>query len=92
MTLAKKGDWVSDGSSIAVVKNVTPATDSWEATYDLFMYDREGTKVGRVSPVMGGPKGFEPCCSAANYKRIQPPRFPLSRFAFVKDQVVFIDA
>jgi hypothetical protein len=39
----------------------------------------DGTKVGRISPNMGGPKSFEPALMLDNFVRIHPPKFPLNR-------------
>ena len=44
-----------------------------ELLLDLVMYRRDGTKVGRVSPACGGPRGFEPACPAATWGLIDEP-------------------
>lgn len=44
---------------------------------DLWMYDFEGTRIGRVSPVQGGPRSYEPFCELSGYRRIKEPQFPI---------------
>jgi hypothetical protein len=73
----REGDWVatrvgpeqfSSQIQIAKVKDVyrdpvEPRGDCW--LLDLVFYGRDGAKLGRVSPAMGGPRGFEPACTAS---------------------------
>lgn len=44
-----------------------------ELLLDLVMYRRNGTKVGRVSPACGGPRGFEPAIPASAWGLIEEP-------------------
>ncbi len=60
-----------------------------EGAYDLVIYARDGTRIGRESPAMGGPRGFEPFCSAENWQKIEEPRFPLDRYDYLKNLVKF---
>lgn len=76
------GNWVADGTQIARVKFVHE-----DGLLDLVMYDRAGTRLGRTSPAMGGPRHFEPCCSPEGWRPIEEPGFPLSNFAFLRDVV-----
>ncbi len=72
----KPGDWVvSDGDEIAMVKSV-----HWdnEVLVDLYIYSRDGNKVGRTSPIEGGPRTFEPACAYRFWRRIEAPRFPIA--------------
>lgn len=70
-------DWVADdGGRVAKVRDVY--RDRGELLLDLVIYDRSGEKVGRESPAMGGPRSFEPCCSAEGWRRIAEPDFPIS--------------
>lgn len=72
----KPGDWVSDGTGrIAKVRSVD--RDEHGIMVDLYLYARNGEKIGRSSPVMGGPKTFEPACSWDGWYRIEEPSFPL---------------
>ena len=72
----KPNDWVADTSDrVARVKSVY--WDRGEVLLDLHMFERDGTRLGRVSPAMGGPRSFEPACSAEDWRRIAPPAFPI---------------
>jgi hypothetical protein len=72
----KPGDWVQDGCDrIAKIKDVWE--DRGQVLLDLVMFDHSGDKLGRVSPVMGGPRTFEPACSAQGWERIAKPDFPI---------------
>lgn len=48
-----------------------------EILFDLVMYDRDGTRLGRVSPALGGPRTFEPMCSIEGWERVAAPTFPM---------------
>jgi hypothetical protein len=73
----KPGDWVADqGDNVAKVKDVYESEG--EVLLDLVMYDREGEKLGRLSPACGGPRNYEPACSSNLWERIEEPVFPLS--------------
>lgn len=71
----KKSDWVrNDAGRVATVKDVY-----WldgEVLVDLYLYDDYGEKTGRESPILGGPRTYEPSCSWENWHRITPPEFP----------------
>lgn len=70
-------DWVSDSSDrIAQVKAVYEG-DPGEVLLDLVYYDRSGERLGRVSPPEGGPRTFEPACSAEGWERVSEPYFPI---------------
>jgi hypothetical protein len=71
----KPGDWVSDGGQIARVKSVD--WDGAEVVVDLFIYNRDGDNIGRTSPVLGGPRTYEPCCPWRYWHRVPEPEFPL---------------
>jgi hypothetical protein len=80
----KKGDWVEskEGSlQVGIVKDCY-----WSSGYkgspdeilvDLFLYDYDGNKVGRESLALDGPRSFEPCLTASDWKRIEKPGFPI---------------
>jgi len=77
----KPGDWVAsrhDPSCVARVRDVGFDPVAQEAVVDLVLYARDGRKIGRESPVMGGPRSYEPACSYSNWRRISKPGFPLS--------------
>lgn len=89
----KPGDWVirRDWLQLAKVKDYTPASGRWEATLDLVIYDRSGERIGRESPAMGGPRGFEPCCPASDWAQILKPAFPLQKYEPMFRVVKFIN-
>lgn len=79
----QKGDWVMSVSnpynpSIAKVKDAyaDPVFEGQELV-DLVLYSHTGEKIGRSSPALGGPKGFEPACDASLWTRIKPPNFDI---------------
>ena len=51
----------------------------------LLLEDREGTKLGRVSPAGSGPKNFEPCCAFDGWRKVQEPSFPLKRCYYLEE-------
>lgn len=69
------GAWVADGDQeqprIAQVADCYELDGEWYL--DLVMYRRDGTKIGRVSPACGGPRGFEPALPAASWELIEEP-------------------
>ena len=75
--LPKPGAWVAqlgcDGvyPQIAKVRDVHPGDDA----LDLIFYSGSGERIGRLSPAAGGPKTFEPFCSAVTWVQIEPPPF-----------------
>lgn len=48
-----------------------------DGSIDVAIYSAAGDHLGRVSPAMGGPRSFEPCCGAENWIPIEPPDFEL---------------
>lgn len=79
----RPGDWVVDqNENPAQVKAVYEMArldgQGTEVLFDLIRYDRDGDKLGRVSPSMGGPRSFEPACSIEGWRRIAEPSFPIS--------------
>jgi hypothetical protein len=88
--LPKVGSWVAslglDGDHPQVAKVRDAYRDSEGAgLLDLVLYGQDGTKLGRTSPAMGGPRGFEPCCCADWWVEIEAPPFELmaeARFGF----------
>lgn len=81
-TPINKGNWLWDGGEkIAKARSdeYTLVGQESEPMVDLIIYDRDGERIGRESPAMGGPRGYEPCCGALHWKRIQRPDFPLPR-------------
>lgn len=81
----KPGDWAAgSGERVARVKRVY--WDGDEALLDLVIYDWRGEKVGRESPACGGPRTFEPACTAAYWERIAEPTFPIGQKWVPNDQ------
>src|SRR3546814_10551449 len=66
---------MNKSGSVAKVKAIDHIAG--ETTCDLILYSRAGTKIGRESPAMGGPRTFEPCCSIDGWERCVEPSFPL---------------
>lgn len=84
----KKGDWIFDGcEQIGKAKS-----DLYEVCgrmhVDVTLYERDGTRIGRRSPAMGGPTHFEPACDPECWVVIKRPRFPLSRYCYLDDVLV----
>lgn len=89
----RKGSWVFNGNDqIGVVLNtyMDCIEPSEGLLLDIALYDRDGELIGRESPAMGGPKGFEPACTAIHWQEIKKPRFPLTRYAYLSDLVEFV--
>lgn len=79
-TPIKKGNWLWDGGDrIAKARSDEYTLVGQDPMVDLVLYDRSGERIGRESPHMGGPRGYEPCCGAQDWKRIERPDFPLPR-------------
>lgn len=75
-----EGSWVvqrenPDRPSIGKVANAYMCTG--QLLLDIVLYSHEGAKIGRASPAMGGPRGFEPACGADNWEPIEKPDFEL---------------
>ncbi len=83
----EKGDWVASDDHIGKVREVHD-----DDTLDIVLYARSGQKIGRESPDMGGPTGFEPCCPGYLWRPIYEPKFPLRRYAYVNEVVTFIES
>jgi hypothetical protein len=73
----KPGDWVVDfGERVARVKGVSRFAG--DVYLDLYMYSDRGDNLGRTSPAMGGPRAYEPCCSAEGWTRLErEPDWPI---------------
>lgn len=73
----KPGDWVVDSSErVALVKSVY--RDGSEVFFDLYIYSDNGERLGRTSPVLGGPRAYEPYCSTAHWSRLEgQPDWPI---------------
>lgn len=74
----KPGAWVArlvnDRDAYPQIAKVRQAYPEHDAL-DLVMYSASGKKLGRLSPHMGGPKGFEPFCGAQSWVEIEEPPF-----------------
>lgn len=70
-----EGAWVADDDPDQ--PRIAQVLDAYvldgELLLDLVMYRRDGTKVGRVSPACGGPRGFEPACPPSAWGLIEEP-------------------
>lgn len=102
----RKGDWVasrvdpgqfSSHIQLAKVKDVyrdpvDPLKGRW--LMDLVFYARDGAKLGRVSPAMGGPRGFEPACTASLWAKIAEPDFEVltkRQYGSIYDLLTWLD-
>jgi hypothetical protein len=75
----RPGDWVAtcgDHQRIARVKDVSRS--GGDVLLDLVLYGRDGRRIGRESPALGGPRGHEPACDASGWERIATPEFPVA--------------
>ncbi len=79
----KVGDWAAQnscfGKQFGKVKSVYP-----DGSIDVVIYDLDGTRLGRTSPAMGGPKHFEPYCAADGWIKVEDgePDFPVDSWGF----------
>lgn len=88
--MAAPGTWVCNGNRVAKVREVhAPSSYEPAGCYDLVFYGRDGERIGRESPAMGGPRGYEPFCSAGCWRAIEAPRFPLPRYGDLSEKVKF---
>lgn len=81
-----RGAWVAEvdgglrpvfGRVLRIYLDDFPSSPSYGAwLIDLQCYGPDGGRIGRVSPAMGGPKSYEPCLTAARFRRIREPSFP----------------
>lgn len=73
---ATQGCWVAsnddayDRPKIGRVREV-----HFDGSLDITLYSPSGAKVGRESPALFGPKGFEPCCAPQFWDVIEEPDF-----------------
>jgi hypothetical protein len=78
-----KNDWVGEKDvqhpSIGQVKACYWDRASEEWVMDIVLYSPDGERIGRESPAMGGPTGFEPAVPFQTWSRIAEPNFPLRR-------------
>lgn len=78
----ERGNWVAespefDHPKIAKVRDVYYDSICKEWVADLILYSADGNRIGRESPRMGGPAGFEPCVPCADWRAVKKPNFPL---------------
>lgn len=70
-----EGAWVAcnDPDQPRIARVMDAYVVDGELLLDLVMFRRDGTKVGRVSPACGGPRGFEPAMPASAWGLIEEP-------------------
>lgn len=87
MTKFEEKQWIvrRDGAYIGRVKDVYE--DEPYKLIDIVLYNRDGSRLGRESPAMGGPRDFEPACPQELWEPIKPPAFPLPRYGNLIDFV-----
>jgi hypothetical protein len=77
------GSWVMCGEYVAKVRDAFMGVGENPGTYapklNLVLYALDGTRIGRASPRMGGPRDFEPACNVSLYEPIETPNFDLLR-------------
>lgn len=71
----EKGVWVMSSDVVSRPQLGRVHSVYEDGTIDIVIYGASGERIGRVSPAMGGPRGFEPCCSADLWTPIQRPDF-----------------
>ena len=79
-TLPTVGGWVASLKSDGEFPRIAKVRDAYrdgggELLLDLVMYSHDGAKLGRTSPAMGGPRGYEPCCGGEWWVEIEAPPF-----------------
>ncbi|MFA6230999.1 MAG: hypothetical protein WC617_12635 [Rhodanobacter sp.] len=79
-----EGQWAAENQDfehpeIAHIKTVYWDDIAHEWVMDLVLYSPDGDRIGRKSPRMGGPSGFEPCVPCQSWSLIRKPEFPLGR-------------
>lgn len=85
----KKGDWVGELETtkpmLGTVRECYP-DDLKPGAFliDLVCYAPHGEKIGRKSPALDGPTGYEPCISASRFAKIEKPEFPLEMARYSK--------
>lgn len=84
--------WVvsKDWDKIARIKNVHVEKNAIVAL-DLVFFNRNGDRLGRVSPALGGPVSYEPCCGADQWIAIREPAFPLPKYDPLFRVIKFMD-
>lgn len=74
-------DWVMekevDHPELGRVLEVYWDDTAHEWVMNVVLYRPDGTRIGRSSPRMGGPAGFEPCVPCQYWDRIEKPEFPM---------------
>ena len=73
-------DWITNWQEIGRIKHIHD-----DGSLDIVIYSREGKKIGRTSPIRGGPSGFEPCCNPDVWVVIEEPYFPLRKSFYLKE-------
>ncbi len=73
---ARPGDWVSNGIQLGRLHGISRFEG--EVLIDIVLYGVDGTRIGRESPALGGPRGFEPMVPFEGWSRIRKPDFPLA--------------
>lgn len=73
------GDWVvsSEFQRVAKVQQAYQDSNGSGVLLDLVFYNRDGKRIGRESPAMGGPKKYEPACAAEHWLHIERPDFDI---------------
>lgn len=84
----KKGDWLFNGVDTIGKAKGDPYEVCGRMHVDVVLYDRDGSRLGRISPAMGGPRHFEPATDPDGWMVIEEPRFPLQRFCYLDDLLV----
>lgn len=77
-----QGDWVaySNGINSTLGRVRSAYFSDGKVFMDVVLYDFDGRRIGRESPAMGGPRGFEPALEFDDgWQRVEVPRFPIER-------------
>lgn len=78
--------WIAREDQLGRVRYVHP-----DGSLDIVLFAPDGRQIGRVTPPMGGPRGFEPDCHPDGWAQIEKPALTATRFAFLHDLVEPVD-
>jgi hypothetical protein len=73
---ATEGCWVATNDSLYDRPQIGRVREvHFDGSLDITLYSHKGVRIGRESPALCGPKGYEPCCSPERWDVIGEPDF-----------------
>ena len=80
-----KGDWIETKNEPLRIGRVrdsywdtsAPREGDVKCFVDVTLYGYGGERIGRESPVLGGPRTYEPYLDYSEWKRVEKPAFPV---------------